>query len=67
MEFKINDVWFGRIGTAYEGVTATIQAITERKIQVSFDRVVAVDGMMLGGCIFGKKQFQELFEQVYWI
>lgn len=45
-------VRFGRVGTPYEGVTATIEVVTKRKVQVSFNQIVPVNGLKLGGQVF---------------
>ncbi|MXQ52411.1 hypothetical protein [Shimazuella alba] len=42
----MNDIWYGK--TSYENVSAKIDAVTSRNVQVSLDRVVAMDGMQLG-------------------
>ncbi|MXQ53158.1 hypothetical protein [Shimazuella alba] len=38
--FVIGDIWYGEGGTAYENVSARIDAITTRNVQVSFDRTM---------------------------
>jgi len=60
---RIGDVWHGRRGTNFEGVEATIDNITPRRVQVSFNRLVDFDEMRSGGTTFGKKNFRRLFEQ----
>lgn len=62
-ELRIGDVWHGRLGTDFENVEATIDNITPRRVQVSFNRLVDFDGMRSGGTTFGKKNFCRLFEQ----
>ena len=36
MTFQIGDTWFGKNGTIYEGIQATVDDITSRYVQVSF-------------------------------
>lgn len=62
-KLNVGDVWHGRLGTNYEGVEAKIDNITPRRVQVSFSQLVEVDNMILGGSVFGKKNFCQLFEQ----
>lgn len=62
-KLNVGDVWHGRLGTNYEGVEAKIDNITPRRVQVSFNRLVEVDDMILGGTTFGKKNFGQLFEK----
>jgi hypothetical protein len=59
---QINDIWYGKDGTVYDGVTARIDAITTRNVQVSFDHVVAVDGLQLVGSVMTHKQFRLHFD-----
>lgn len=62
IEFHLDDSWYGKTGTPYENVVATIQAITTRNIQVTFDQVVSVGGLQIGGRVFTQKEFQRLFD-----
>ena len=62
MELHINDIWYGKEATPYAGVTARIDAITTRNVQVSFDRVITVDGMLLSGAVITHKQFRINFD-----
>jgi hypothetical protein len=59
---QIGDIWYGKDGTPYEGVTAKIDAITARNVQVSFDRIVNMDGAKLGGTVMTQKQFRANFD-----
>lgn len=61
--FQVDDIWHGKSGTAYENVTAQIQTITTRNVQVVFDQVVSVDGLQIGGRVFTQKEFCRLFHQ----
>jgi hypothetical protein len=61
-QFHINDIWYGKEATPYEGVTARIDAITTRNVQVSFDHVITVDGLQLGGTVMTHKQFRLHFD-----
>jgi hypothetical protein len=58
------DIWFGKIGTAFEGVKATIETITTRNVQVSFDQIVLVDGLKLSGTVMPKGTFKRMFEPI---
>jgi hypothetical protein len=58
----INDIWHGKSQTPYENVSARIDAITTRNVQVSFDRTVSVDGLQLGGTVMTHKQFRLHFD-----
>lgn len=58
----MGEVWFGKTGTRYEGVQATIEAVTKRNIQVSYDRIVSENEMQLGGEVMGKQAFLERFD-----
>lgn len=58
---QVSEIWFGKAGTAYEGVTAKIEAITLRNVQVTYDRIVLRDGLQLQGEVMSKRRFQELF------
>ncbi|WP_044642614.1 hypothetical protein [Risungbinella massiliensis] len=60
--FQMDDIWYGKTGTPYENITATIQAITTRNIQVVFDEIVLIDGLHIGGRVFTQKEFQRLFD-----
>jgi hypothetical protein len=59
---QINDIWYGKDGTAYAGVSARIDAITTRNVQVSFDRTVRIDSMLLAGTVMTQKQFRLNFD-----
>jgi hypothetical protein len=60
--FIIGDIWYGKSQTPYANVSATIDAVTSRNVQVSFDHVVAIDGLQLGGTVFTHKQFRLHFD-----
>lgn len=60
--FAIGDIWYGKEGTPYEGVTATIRDITKRYVQVSFNRTVYIDEMLIGGDALTHKQFRLNFD-----
>ncbi len=59
---QIGEVWTGKAGTPYECVSAKIEAITARNVKFTFDTVVTVDGMMLGGDVITHKQFKLHFD-----
>ncbi len=59
---QIGEVWYGKENTAYQGISATIDAITSRNVQVTFDRVVSIDGMQLGGDVITHKRFKLHFD-----
>jgi FKBP-type peptidyl-prolyl cis-trans isomerase 2 len=61
-QLQINDIWHGKEGTLYENVSATIQAVTSRNVQVSFNHVIAVDGLQLAGTVMTQKQFRLNFD-----
>jgi hypothetical protein len=58
------ETWYGRPGTPYEGVAATVETITARNVQVSFDRIVQVDGLKLSGKVMPKGTFKRMFEPI---
>jgi hypothetical protein len=58
----INDIWYGKEGTPYANVSAIIDAVTSRNVQVSFDRVVSLDGLNMSGTVFTHKQFRLHFD-----
>lgn len=55
----VGDIWYGKVGTAYEGVQSTISRITPQRVQVSFNK--KVDGNI--GTMLGKKTFRKLFQK----
>jgi hypothetical protein len=61
-QLQINDIWHGKEGTLYENVSATIQAVTSRNVQISFDQTVSVDGLQLAGSVMTHKQFRLHFD-----
>jgi hypothetical protein len=58
----INDIWYGKEGTVYANVSARIDAITTRNVQVSFDLNVSVDDLLLSGSVMTHKQFRLHFD-----
>lgn len=60
--FTIGDIWYGKDRTVYENVSARIDAITTRNVQVSFDRTVSVDDLLLSGTVITHKQFRLHFD-----
>lgn len=58
----INDIWYGKENTPYASVTARIDAVTTRNVQVSFDQTVSVEGLQLGGTVMTHKQFRLHFD-----
>lgn len=62
MELHINDIWYGKDGTPYAGVTARIEQITTRNVQVAFDKTVSVDGIHTNGTVMTQKQFKLHFD-----
>lgn len=59
---NIGETWHGKDGTVYEGVAATIEAITARNVQLTYNLVVNVDGVRLRGEVMTQKKFQTMFE-----
>jgi hypothetical protein len=59
--FVIGDIWYSKSQTPYENVSARIDAITTRNVQVSFDRTVSVDGLLLGGTVMTHKPVSVTF------
>jgi hypothetical protein len=45
-------------------VAATVETITARNVQVSFDRIVQVDGLKLSGKVMPKGTFNRMFEPI---
>jgi hypothetical protein len=62
MRLEIGEIWFGKDGTSYQGIIATIKAITTRNVQLTYDLVVNVDGVRLRGEVMTQKKFQTMFE-----
>jgi hypothetical protein len=60
--FIIGDIWYGKSQTPYENVSARIDAITTRNVQVSFDRNVSVDEILTSGTVMTHKQFRLHFD-----
>ena len=60
---KKGEIWFGLPGTPYEGVEAKIETVTARNVQVSYDRIVQVNGSQLAGEVMSKKRFREMFDR----
>jgi hypothetical protein len=59
---EIGETWYGKDGTVYQGIIATIGAITARNVEVQYNQIVEMDGLQLAGEVMGKRRFQELFE-----
>lgn len=59
----MGDVWYGRIGTDYEGIEATIDRITGHRVQVSFNKTIEIDGDPISGRVFEKRNFLKLFRR----
>jgi hypothetical protein len=59
---QINDIWYGKEATPYTGVTARIDAVTSRNVQVMFDRTVSVDDIQTSGTVMTHKQFRLHFD-----
>lgn len=62
-ELKVGTVWYGKIGTDFEGVEATIERITPRRVQVKFDKLVYLNKKQVLGSVFGKRNFLRLFKK----
>lgn len=60
---EIGEIWFGKDGTSYQGIIATIKAITTRNVQLTYNLVVNVDGVRLRGEVMSKRKFERMFEQ----
>lgn len=54
--------WYGRDRTPYAGVEARIETATTRNVQVSYDRIVIINGMQLTGQVIPKGRFRKMFE-----
>jgi hypothetical protein len=63
-EIKKEEIWFGRLGTAYEQAEVKIENITARNVQVSFNQVVQVKGIRLLGEVLSKGKFRQMFDHV---
>lgn len=61
---KEGETWAGRNGTLYEGVKATIDRVTARKVSVSYDLPVHTGGLQVFGQVLFKGEFQQMFEPV---
>ncbi|WP_028778634.1 hypothetical protein [Shimazuella kribbensis] len=60
-QLQINDIWHCKEGTPYENVSAKIEAITSRNVQV-FDRIMSADGIPTNGTVMTHKQFRFNFD-----
>ncbi|MGA8942465.1 MAG: hypothetical protein WB502_07070 [Thermoactinomyces sp.] len=56
---KEGETWAGRNGTLYEGVKATIDRITARKVSVSYDLPVHTGGLQVFGQVCSKGSFSK--------
>jgi sorbitol-specific phosphotransferase system component IIBC len=63
-EIKKGEIWFGRPGTIYEQVEAKIESITARNVQVSYNRIVQVNGSRVVGEVMAKGKFKRMFDRV---
>lgn len=61
MDLQIGDVWYGKNGSTYEGIEATIDDITTRYVQVSFTPALDPNGTHVYGKPLGKRHFMENF------
>jgi len=61
MELRIGDSWYGKQGTAYEGIQATIDDVTARYVQVSFTPALDLNGSPVYGKPLGKRHFVQHF------
>jgi len=62
MVFQTGDIWYGRHGTIYEGIQATINDVTSRYVQVSFYPGLRMRNNVSYGKPLGKRHFIEHFE-----
>jgi len=67
MELQIGDRWYGKQETVYEGIEATIEDITPRYVQISFNPPLYADVSPLLGKPLGKRQFRLNFSPHYQI
>lgn len=67
MDLQTGDVWYGKKGTDYEGIQATIDDITARYVQVSFSPPVQTYYATSYGRPLGKHQFMRFFEPYHQI
>jgi len=65
MTFQIGDTWFGKNGTTYEGIQATIDDITSRYVQVSFSPGFDNGEGISFGKPLGKRYFVQHFSPSY--
>lgn len=65
MEFYIGDVWYGKDGTKYEGIQATIDDITSRYVQVSFTPGLQDGEGISKGKPLTKRYFIHYFDPTY--
>jgi len=65
MEFRIREVWYGKDGTKYEGIQATIEDITSRYVQVSFTPGLWDGEGISSGKPLTKRHFIQYFDPVY--
>jgi len=65
MTFQIGDTWFGKNGTTYEGMQATIDDITSRYVQVSFSPGFDDGEGVSFGKPLGKRHFAQHFAPAY--
>lgn len=63
MDLQMGDTWYGKQGTAYEGIQGTIDHITTRYVQVSFTPALNPQGSPVHGRPLGKRHFRQHFTQ----
>lgn len=61
MELQVGETWFGKEGTAYEGIQATIYDVTSRYVQVHFTPGLQLQQAVTYGKPLGKRQFKNYF------
>ena len=62
MELQIGDTWYGKQGTIYENIQATIDDITARYVQVFFTPTLNYSGYPVCGMALGKRHFHKNFD-----
>lgn len=62
-DLVVGATWYGRIGTDYEGIEATIDRITTHRVQVTFNKMVHIEGNPISGRVFEKGNFLRLFRR----
>lgn len=62
MELRVGDTWYGKQGTIYEDIQATIDDITARYVQVFFIPTLNHNGHPMRGMPLGKRHFHQNFD-----